>query len=72
MLPLQILLVNILSDIPMIAIATDFIDNQDIQQPTTYNFKDMALTCSLFAIVNSFFDFVIFSLFYKGNRSNLI
>lgn len=63
MLPLQILLVNLLSDFPMIAIATDRVDRQDIQKPRTYHIRDIALIATLLGLVSTVFDFIFFALF---------
>lgn len=63
MLPLQILLVNLLSDFPMIAIATDSVDRQDIQKPRTYHIRDVALIATVLGLVSTVFDFIFFALF---------
>ncbi len=63
MLPLQILLVNMLSDLPMISIATDTVDISQIRKPLSYNAKELALTMVLFGLLSSFFDF-IFSVYF--------
>lgn len=67
MLPLQILLVNLLSDFPMVAIATDNIGNKDLERPSKYDLKDIAFTSAFFGSISTFFDFIIFALFYKLN-----
>ncbi len=63
MLPLQILLVNILSDIPLIAIATDHVAPEDLKKPQTYHMKKMIGGAVLWAIMSSFFDALFFALF---------
>ncbi|MBI4252566.1 HAD-IC family P-type ATPase [Candidatus Uhrbacteria bacterium] len=63
MLPLQILLVNLLSDFPMIAIATDRVDRQDVKKPRTYHIRDIALITTLLGLVSTIFDFIFFALF---------
>lgn len=65
MLPLQILLVNLLSDFPMIAIATDSIDSYELKKPKRYNIREIALLATILGIVSSIFDFIIFGLFYR-------
>ncbi len=65
MLPLQILLVNLLSDFPMIAIATDKVDKEELKTPKSYNIKDITLVGTTLGIVSSIFDFIFFALFYK-------
>jgi P-type Mg2+ transporter len=65
MLPLQILLLNLLSDFPMIAIATDNISEEELKKPKSYDIKEIALLATILGIVSSVFDFIIFGLFYK-------
>ncbi len=65
MLPVQILLVNLLSDFPLIAVATDSVDPADIKRPEGYNIREFALSAAVFGIVSSAFDFVFFAAFYR-------
>lgn len=65
MLPLQILLVNLLSDFPMIAIAADNVDADELKKPKSYNVKEIALVATLLGIVSTIFDFIFFALFYR-------
>jgi len=65
MLPLQILLVNLLSDFPMISIATDNIDERELRKPKSYDIKEIALLATILGVVSSVFDFIVFGLFYK-------
>jgi Mg2+-importing ATPase len=65
MLPLQILLLNLLSDFPMIAIATDNLDPSELKKPKAYNIRDIALTSSIFGAVSALFDFACFALFFR-------
>ncbi len=65
MLPIQILLVNLLSDFPLVAIATDTVDAEEVREPESYNLKDFALIATLLGMVSTVFDFVYFGLFYR-------
>lgn len=65
MLPLQILLLNLLSDFPMVAIATDNISEEELKKPKSYDIKEIALLATILGVVSSVFDFIIFGLFYK-------
>lgn len=65
LLPLQILLLNFLSDFPMIAIATDNVDGKELAKPSSYNIREMAVTATLFGLVSTLFDFIYFGLFYR-------
>lgn len=65
MLPLQILLLNLLSDFPMIAISTDNVDKSEISEPKKYNLREVAFIATLLGIVSTVFDFIFFGLFYR-------
>lgn len=65
MLPIQILLVNLLSDFPMIAIATDTVDASELARPKKYNAKEIILMATALGIVSTVFDFIFFALFYR-------
>lgn len=62
MLPIQILLVSLLSDAPMIAISTDNVNPEDLQRPPHYNIREIAMVGIFFAIVSCFFDITLFVL----------
>jgi len=69
MRPVQILLVNLLSDFPLITVATDSIDASELKKPKAYQLdKVIGLIISL-AIVNSISDLIIFALFYHSTPS---
>lgn len=63
MLPLQILLVNLLSDFPMIMVATDNVDTDLIRHPKRYSLKSFATKAFSFGALSTAFDFVTFTLF---------
>lgn len=65
MLPVQILLVNLLSDFPMIAIATDKVDRAELKRPRAYNVKDIVFITTILGLVSTIFDFIFFGLFYR-------
>lgn len=65
MLPLQILLLNLLSDFPMIAIATDNVDKEELLSPKKYRVSDIIIIAIILGIVSSVFDFIYFAMFYK-------
>ena len=69
MLPVQILLVNLLSDFPLIAIATDKIDIEELKRSKLYQLHQIIFLIVLLAIVSTAFDFIFFAIFYKsGDR----
>ncbi|MFZ2299582.1 MAG: HAD-IC family P-type ATPase [Candidatus Moraniibacteriota bacterium] len=63
LLPIQILLLNLLSDFPMIAIATDTVDTEEMEQPKNYQVHTIVLAAILFGGVSSVFDFMLFGTF---------
>jgi P-type Mg2+ transporter len=65
LLPIQILLINLLTDFPMIAVATDNVDSEELARPRNYDIKEIALVGTLLGVVSSIFDFMFFILFYK-------
>lgn len=65
MLPLQILLLNLLSDFPMIAIATDNVDKEELQSPKRYQVKNIIIITMILGLLSSIFDFTFFAMFYK-------
>jgi Mg2+-importing ATPase len=65
MLPIQILLVNLLSDFPMISIATDSVDPEELKRPKNYQIRNIALIASILGMVSTVFDFIVFGLFFK-------
>ena len=71
MLPLQILLVNLLSDFPMIAVAADTVDDEELRAPKQYQIKEVALLATLLGVVSTVFDFIFFGLFYRISPSVL-
>lgn len=65
MLPIQILLVNLLTDFPLIAVASDNVDPEDVTRPQSYDLKDFAMITIIFGILSSTFDFIFFASFVK-------
>ncbi|OGI15206.1 MAG: hypothetical protein A3E38_01160 [Candidatus Moranbacteria bacterium RIFCSPHIGHO2_12_FULL_54_9] len=65
LLPIQILLLNLLSDFPMIAIATDTVDAEELDKPKNYQVHTVVLAAILLGGVSSLFDFMLFGAFAK-------
>lgn len=65
MLPVQILLTNLLTDLPLMAVATDHVDPSDTRTPRFYNIREFAFLCLTLGIVSSMFDFIFFGLFFN-------
>jgi len=64
LLPRQILLNNMLTDFPMIALATDTVDEETLKHPPKFSVHDIALRSTVLGGVSSLFDFMFFRLFY--------
>ncbi|MBI5222401.1 MAG: HAD-IC family P-type ATPase, partial [Candidatus Magasanikbacteria bacterium] len=65
MLPVQILLLNLLSDFPMIAIALDSVDKTELRRPRTYNVHEVVMIAIFLGLVSTVFDFIFFALFFR-------
>ncbi len=65
MLPIQILLLNLFSDFPMIALSTDTVDTGELKSPALYVLKQNIVIIFLLGIISSFSDFIYFGLFKK-------
>ena len=62
MLPVQILLVNILSDFPLISIATDSVDIEELRRPKAYQLSAALPLIIGLALVSTIFDFIFFAI----------
>ena len=63
MLPMQLLFLNLLTDLPMIAIATDNVSDEEVQKPLTYDMTDAAILIVLFGTIMFIADITIFLVF---------
>jgi len=71
MLPLQILLLNLLSDFPMISIATDNVDAAELSRPRKYEIREIVLIATLLGVVSTVFDFMFFAVFVQQGAPTL-
>lgn len=65
MLPTQLLLLNLLSDFPMMAIAFDRVARSELARPQRYDFRALYITFITLGLVSTVFDFIYFGLFYR-------
>jgi len=65
MLPTQILLVNLLSDFPLIAVASDKVDVEELKKPKLYQINKFILLIFFLALTSTIFDFIFFGIFHK-------
>lgn len=71
MLPLQILLLNLVSDFPMISIATDNVDAAELTRPKKYEIREIVLIATVLGVVSTVFDFMFFAVFVSHGAETL-
>jgi len=71
MLPIQILLLNLLSDFPMITIATDTVDKEEVRKPKQYHLGGLLKLALVLGIISTIFDFAFFFVFREYGEANL-
>jgi P-type Mg2+ transporter len=69
MRPVQILLVNLLSDFPLIAVATDSVDASELRKPKAYKLQKFVGLIIALAAINALADLIIFALFRNSGES---
>jgi Mg2+-importing ATPase len=69
MLPAQILLVNLLSDLPLISVAFDSVDVEELRKPKIYKLNQIFPLIIFLAIVSSIFDFMFLGIFYRKDEN---
>lgn len=72
MLPIQVLLLNLLSDFPMISIASDAVDEREVRRPQTYNVRDIVGIAIVLGIISTIFDFAFFGYFIRFNEPEIL
>lgn len=71
MLPIQLLLLNLVSDFPMISMGGDTVDEEDILKPTSFDIKEFAVIATLLGIVSTVFDLLFFAIFSRQGEGIL-
>jgi Mg2+-importing ATPase len=72
MLPQQILLLNFLSDFPMLAISSDKVDEEYYRKPKHWDIKMISKFMTRFGLISSFFDYITFGVllyYFNANMS---
>jgi Mg2+-importing ATPase len=64
MLPIQILLLNLLSDLPMIGIASDKVDPEELSRPIPQDMNRLLRVLIAFGLLSTAFDLFFFMLFF--------
>jgi len=71
MLPIQVLLLNLLSDFPMIAIAADEVDESELKKPRGYQIGELTAIAIVLGVVSTLFDFAFFGYFMQYEKEVL-
>jgi Mg2+-importing ATPase len=71
LLPKQVLLTNLLTDIPEMTIATDSVDSSMISQPRRINLAFIRKFMIVFGIISSLFDYITFGLLLFWLHANV-
>jgi Mg2+-importing ATPase len=61
----QILLVNLITDFPMVSVAVDTVAEAEISRPRTPRMRDLSLFVAMFGALSALFDFIFFGSFLK-------
>lgn len=71
MLPVQILLVNLLTDLPLVTVATDNVDAAELAGPKRLVIRDLALSSLFLGSVSALFDLTFFGIFRNAPEATL-
>lgn len=71
MLPTQILLLNLLSDFPLISVVFDSVDSQELRKPKFYSLKRAIPLIVILGAISSLFDFIFFYSFVRLGEQSL-
>ena len=71
MLPTQILLLNLLTDLPLVSVATDTLDPEELRRPRVQKFSQIFPYIFFLALVSSLFDFIFFGIFFKQGEKSI-
>jgi Mg2+-importing ATPase len=66
LLPVQILLLNFMTDFPALAISSDSVDDEDIAKPHAWDIKRIRNFMLLFGLISSVFDIITFLVLRLG------
>ena len=65
LLPRQVLLNNFLSDLPALALSTDYVDEREIRSPLSWDIHRLGGFMAVFGLASSVFDMLTFALLYS-------
>jgi Mg2+-importing ATPase len=61
--PIQILLLNFVSDVPLMTVSTDNVDTEELKKPSRSDFSSLIRITFLMGFISSLFDFFVFLYF---------
>ncbi len=71
LLPIQILLTNLLTDLPLFGVVFDRVEEREVRQRPRYGVRELALLLMSLGIVAALFNLIVY-LFYRGARPDVI
>ncbi|MBI4092732.1 MAG: HAD-IC family P-type ATPase [Candidatus Kerfeldbacteria bacterium] len=71
MLPVQILLTNILTDFPLVAVAGDRVDPKEVRRPQHFRLRELGFLTLTLGLVSSLFDFIFFGVFHSYSPATI-
>lgn len=71
MLPVQVLLLNFLSDFPLLAVSTDTVDEEYLKKPKRWDIKKIKKFMNYFGLLSSAFDFLTFGFLLLIVRASM-
>jgi Mg2+-importing ATPase len=71
LLPIQVLLTNLLTDFPEMAIASDRVDPETIQRPLQWNLPLIRRFMVVFGLISSVFDYLTFGILIFGLNASV-
>lgn len=70
LLPIHILILNLLTDVPMLAISTDRVASDDVAKPVKWDLSRLTAFMLYFGGISSVADFITFAYLYFGIRAD--
>lgn len=62
LLPVQIILLNLISDLPLLTISTDNVDAASLKKPEKWSIKEITHVMIFFGLISTVFDFITISV----------
>lgn len=66
MLPVQLLVLNLLTDLPLVALSADTISLDEVSQPQRYHLWQVFFSATVLGLVITTFDFILFVTFWQA------